>query len=94
MWFLSASASLGALALGEAGFHVNTPVNTARLARLHTTNPVQQPQLSSQPRASINCQPAKQAVLDIQKSNYFRYPQSKLITDCNHRRYPSEKLLS
>ena len=59
MWFLSASASLGALALGEAGFHVNTPVDTARLARLHTTNPVQQPQLSSQPRASINCQPSR-----------------------------------
>ena len=93
MWFLSASASLGALALGEAGCHVNTPADNAGLARLHTSNPVQQPQLSSQPRASINGQPAKQAILDIQKSNYFRCPQAKLITDCNHRRYPSEKLL-
>lgn len=94
MWFLSASASLGVLALGEAGCHVNTPADTARLATLHTSNPVQQPQLSSQPQASINCQPAEQAILDIQKSNYFRCPQSKLITDCNHRRYPSENLLS
>ena len=49
MWLLSASASLGALALGEAGCHVNTPADNAGLARLHTSNPVQQPQLSSQP---------------------------------------------